>query len=251
MQTPRDRMLRRAERQQARYLRRPVAGSRLAGKIPVPDRARQALTAAFVKAFEVVLDKGDGLIHKGLDTDGLRVAFAAQDRKAMARMNSKNLRAVGAQARRVRRRGAGVALAEGVGLGLVGVGLPDIPLFLGVVLRGVYQIALSYGIDYRTPAERAYLLALIDCAAAPDADKQRALDQAARRLYAGAPIPIDEQALRRRAAESLAEGMLTAKFVQGLPLVGAAGGAYNLPLYRRITGYAETQYRKRYLWSKS
>lgn len=45
--------------------------------------------------------------------------------------------------------------------------------------------------------------------------------------------------------------MLTAKFVQGLPLVGAAGGAYNLPLYRRITGYAETQYRKRYLWSKS
>ena len=42
MQTPRDRMLRRAERQQARYLRRPVAGSRLAGKIPVPDRARQA-----------------------------------------------------------------------------------------------------------------------------------------------------------------------------------------------------------------
>ena len=129
MQTPRDRMLRRAERQQARYLRRPVAGSRLAGKIPVPDRARQALTAAFVKAFEVVLDKGDGLIHKGLDTDGLRVAFAAQDRQAMARMNSKNLRAVGAQARRVRRRGAGVALAEGVGLGLVGVGLPDIPLF--------------------------------------------------------------------------------------------------------------------------
>ena len=64
-------------------------------------------------------------------------------------------------------------------------------------------------------------------------------------------MPIDEQALRRRAAESLAEGMLTAKFVQGLPLVGAAGGAYNLPLYRRITGYAETQYRKRYLWSKS
>lgn len=251
MQTPRDQMLRQAERQQARYLRKPAAGRRLTEKIPVPDRARQALTAAFVKAFEVVLDKGDGLIRKGLDTEGLRAAFAAQDRQAMARMSRKHLRAVGAQARRVRRRGAGVALAEGVGLGLVGVGLPDIPLFLGVVLRGVYQIARSYGFDDRIPAERAYLLALIDCAAVPDTDKQHALDQTARCLYAGAPIPIDERTLRRRAAESLAEGMLTAKFVQGLPLVGAAGGAYNLPLYRRITGYAETQYRKRYLWGKS
>ena len=130
-----------------------------------------------------------------------------------------------------------------MGLGLVGVGLPDIPLFLGVVLRGVYQIALSYGIDYRTPPSGPI------CWPSSTARPRRTQTSSApltnrRYLYAGAPIPIDEQALRRRAAESLAEGMLTAKFVQGLPLVGAAGGAYNLPLYRRITGYAETQYRK-------
>lgn len=34
---------------------------------------------------------------------------------------------------------------EGVGLGLLGIGLPDIPLFTAVILKSVYEIALSYG----------------------------------------------------------------------------------------------------------
>ena len=49
------------------------------------------------------------------------------------------------------------------------------------------------------------------------------------------------------AAAQLADSMLAAKFVQGLPLVGIAGGLQNVPVYRRITSCAARDYEKRAL----
>ena len=40
---------------------------------------------------------------------------------------------------------------EGVGLGALGIGMPDIVLFTSVVLRGCYETALRYGFTYDTP----------------------------------------------------------------------------------------------------
>ena len=49
------------------------------------------------------------------------------------------------------------------------------------------------------------------------------------------------------ACRALAGRLLTAKFVQGIPLVGAVGGAVNLTLYRRVSYYGALKYRKRFL----
>ncbi|QRV21485.1 EcsC family protein [Lacrimispora saccharolytica] len=38
-----------------------------------------------------------------------------------------------------------ISVIEGGVLGAFGIGLPDIPLFLALVLKSVYEIALSYG----------------------------------------------------------------------------------------------------------
>ena len=78
-------------------------------------------------------------------------------------------------------------------------------------------------------------------------NEQEQLDWFAQEIQAGREISECLEAVQREAAESLAQGMLTAKFIQGLPIVGVAGGIYNLPLYHRITGYAVLQYQKRYL----
>ena len=42
------------------------------------------------------------------------------------------------------------------------------------------------------------------------------------------------------------------KFLQGIPVVGAVGGAYDAVYMKRITEYAELKYRHRYLdeWKK-
>ena len=54
----------------------------------------------------------------------------------------------------------------------------------------------------------------------------------------------------REAASALSFSMLTAKFVQGLPVVGVVGGVTNLVTYRRIIGYVALKYKKRYLRKK-
>ena len=243
-----EKALRKIRKKEQKYLEKFQSGKGLANKIAVPQKAQEALTAAFARGLDLVLKKGDGLIRRGIPETEMIQAFCEQDNKVRQKLRAGQIRALGAQARQVRRRGSGVSLAEGIGLGALGVGLPDIPLFLGGLLRGIYQIALSYGVDVREDTEQIYLMLLLACAGAPQQERQERLDLLAREIQAGCEIHEYLELVQREAAESLAQGMLAAKFIQGLPIVGVAGGIYNLPLYRRITGYAMLEYQKRYLW---
>ena len=40
------------------------------------------------------------------------------------------------------------------------------------------------------------------------------------------------------------------KFLQGLPIVGAVGGAYDVIYMKNISEYAQMKYRKRFLLSR-
>ena len=52
---------------------------------------------------------------------------------------------------------------------------------------------------------------------------------------------------QRRAAAALAGQVLYLKFLQGVPVAGAVGGAYNAPVLRRVLRYAGLKYRRRFL----
>lgn len=246
-----EKALEKIHKKEQKYLEKSQSHSGLADKIAIPQKAQDTLTAAFARGLDLVLKKGDGLIRRGISETEITQAFCEQDDKLGKKIRAGQIRAMGVQARQVRRCGSGVALVEGVGLGALGIGLPDIPLFLGGLLRGIYQIAFSYGVDVREDAEQVYLMLLLACAGAPERERQDRLDLLARAIQAGTKTHESLELVQREAAESLAQGMLTAKFIQGLPIVGVAGGIYNLPLYRRITGYAALAYQKRYLWKLS
>ncbi len=248
MQHTIEKALSKIEKKEQKYLKKSTTYSRLTEKLSIPEKAQEVLTTAFARGLDLVLKKGDGLIRHGISESEIQKIFLEQDMQINKKIRLGQLHAMGAQARRVRRRGSGAALAEGVGLGALGIGLPDIPLFLGVLLRGIYQIALSYGVDVRQDGEQVYLVLLLACAAAPERERQDRLNRLAQTIEAGMAVEERLQLVQQEAAESLAQGMLAAKFIQGLPIVGVAGGIYNLPLYRRMTGYAALEYQKRYLW---
>ena len=65
------------------------------------------------------------------------------------------LRAFGREAGASRKLNMAVSAVEGVGMGFFGLGLPDIPLFLGVLLKSIYEVALSYGYTYDTRRSRS------------------------------------------------------------------------------------------------
>ena len=216
----------------------------------IPDGLRGKLEAAFAKGFRLVLEKGSGLIGKTYDADGLRQEYEARERALSERVTGGRLRRLRARSRVAVQGGTGIALAEGAALGVLGIGLPDIPLFLAGLLRGLHRIALSFGFDPARDGERCYLLLLIAVSLSRGEARGRytaLAEQTAQALDRGGVLPVTMDECIDAAAAQLADSMLAAKFVQGLPLVGIAGGLQNVPVYRRITSCAARAYEKRAL----
>ena len=51
--------------------------------------------------------------------------------------------------------------AAGIGMGILGVGISDIPVFTGMILKSIYEIAMHYGYSYETEEEQHFILLLI------------------------------------------------------------------------------------------
>jgi len=142
---------------------------------------------------------------------------------------------------------------EGGVLGVLGIGLPDIPLFLSVVIKTMYEVALSYGFGYDSPEEKAYILLLI-CGAITKGERQKEYNSKIESLGAEldqnivTQINLDVQ--MKEAAEVLSDALLTAKFIQGIPFVGVVGGIVNYNILNKISSYARMKYKKRYLKKK-
>ena len=216
----------------------------------IPDGLRDKLELAFRKGFRLVFEKGGGLIDKTYDADKLRQEYEGNERSLSGRATGRGLRRLGARSRAAVRGGTGIALAEGAVLGVLGVGLPDIPLFLAGLLRGLYRIAQSFGFACESEGERCYLLLLIAASLSKGEGRARLAalaEDTARALDRGEACPAALDECIDTAAARLADEMLTAKFVQGLPVVGIAGGLQNVPVYRRVTAYAARAYEKRRL----
>ncbi len=200
----------------------------------VPDKLENTLDNAFREAFKLIFARGTGVIGKTFNEDKLRKSKGT-DLEAQ-KLWAKDMLITG---------------VEGAGLGLAGIGLPDIPIFTGMLLRTVYQTALSYQFEYTTKTELMFILRLIEAALArgKHAEELSAeLDQLMKEIdkedyhYYG---NMNDQIART--SKALSDEMLYLKFVQTIPLVGVAGGLSN-PIYlNKVKTYADVKYRKRRL----
>ena len=65
----------------------------------------------------------------------------------------------------------------GIGMGILGIGIPDIPIFTAMVLKSIYEIALSYGFEYESEAERRFIFMLIQGAVSYGSEMLEVNDQ--------------------------------------------------------------------------
>ncbi len=213
----------------------------------IPQKVRETLYTAFQKGFFLIFEKGTEWIEKTIPQETLRQEFAVNDFRMRQKANGKNLRKLDAATDKRNWITSCITAVEGAGLGVLGIGLPDIPVFLAVILKGVYETAVSYGFRYDTEQERIYILRLL-CAASQSGQKKT---QAMQRLRTWSKdmkegdCDIAQEVERTSAA--MAEELLVAKFVQGLPIVGVVGGLTNVATYQKIIRFAKTQYKLRYL----
>lgn len=215
-----------------------------------PQAALDTLYATLEQALWLLIQKGDAVISKLAFEEKRRIRYQESSANLNNRLTRRALWKLERDAAGGAAVNSGVSAAEGTALGLLGIGLIDIPILLGTMLKTVYEIAVGFGYDYKDPLERAYILYVICAAfAQPDSRAQKfaAADMFAYRLDTGATVQVDLKALCKKTAVLLAQRMLAIKAFQGIPVVGAVGGAYNFQMVSRLSKVAFLKYKKRFL----
>lgn len=217
----------------------------------IPEKVLVNLQNVFRKAFEIIFDKGTGIIEKTYKKEEIQKDFLVRDYAIDLELNRKDLVMLNASSELSSLVSLAVSTAEGVGLGMLGIGLPDIVLFVSLILRGCYETALRYGFSYDTPEERYFILAVLEGSMLKN-EMWDTCNDLVNGMMVSLPVPTEEEMKEqvRHTSDAFALELLLAKFIQGLPVVGVVGGLVNPLYYRRVLNYVKLKYRKRYLLTK-
>lgn len=215
----------------------------------IPEKVYVGLKKAFSKGFGVVFDKGNVIIEKTYDRDIIEKDHAIMDYAIKVKGGKKELRKLKKDAKGGDAKNMALSTVEGIGLGALGIGLPDIVIFVGMLLKGIYECAMHYGVDYEKPQKRLLILKMMEAAMSKGEAWEQANAQV-EELLERFPEAVTKEEVKmqtERTADVFAMDMLLVKFIQGMPIVGILGGAGNPVYYRKVLHYVELKYRKRYL----
>lgn len=230
----------------------------------VPEKLSDTLNAAFFKAFEMIFDKGTGIIEKTYQKEKKVQDYKINEYTAEVRGSRRALKAFGRKAKTSKNFNMAVSTVEGIGMGVLGMGLPDIPVFLGVLLRSIYEIAVSYGFSYDTEEEQIFILKIIETALSHENElmqgnmdlnlwmerKNREKTSEEVDTAESDDFSISRSEQIRHTSDALSRELLYLKFIQGIPVVGVVGGVSDMVYQKRISDYAVLKYKRRFLVKK-
>jgi len=216
----------------------------------IPAKMMDTFEKAFEKGFYYVFEKGTRVIEKSYNTEKLKSESGINEYILSKKINNKNLTRIDKIAKKGAFVNKGITTVEGTVLGALGIGLPDIPVFIGVILKTVYEICLNYGFDYDSEDEKAFILYII-CASANTTTEKIIYSNEADKI--GCNIDnrfvnkVEINKLIEVTSKNLSRNLILSKVIQGVPIIGIYGGISNYRLIRDISEMASIKYKKRLL----
>lgn len=219
----------------------------------IPPKLKSTLDLAFYKGFQFVFEKANPIIEKTYNKERIQADYDINDFAIDSHGSQKHLRKMDQQSFQSKLWNESISFLEGSVLGILGIGLPDIPVFISIMLRTVQETALTYGYHFVTDEEKAYSLYII-CGSLAKESLQREyshkLDLLGSAIDTSSNTSINLDEIMKETAQLLSDNLLTIKFIQGLPIVGIVGGIVNPAIIHKIGKYASLKYKKRYLTRK-
>ncbi len=219
----------------------------------IPQKLKDTIESAFYNGFKLVLEKGSKYIEKLYNKDKIQLEHDVNNYSLDKKVTRKSIKIMDSQGKKSKIINSTISTIEGAGLGVLGIGLPDIPLFIAMILKTVYEIALSYGFNYESEEEKIYILNLINVALTNSKEKvlyNEKLNEVEYKIDSNIVINRDLNLEIRSTSQVLSESLLMAKFIQGLPIVGVLGSITNYQVINKVSKYARIRYKKRYLNKK-
>lgn len=213
----------------------------------IPSKVYEGLVRTFSTGFSLVFRQGRKLIEMTYDKQFIQEQHKTRHDAVMQGRGRQQLRQMEKTIGRKNNVNLTATTAEGIALGIFGVGMPDIVLFLSTMLKGIHETALSYGFEYESAEAQYLILAMMRTSLAKGSEWERS-DREVERLFSDMPS-VSEEMLKEsihKTARVFAVDMLLLKFIQGMPVVGFLGGAANSVYYRKVMDYVQLKYRKYY-----
>ena len=217
----------------------------------IPDGVREKLEWAFAKGFGAVFEYGDDVLDKTYSRKRENRRFIARDLNFVMDGDAASLRSFETSGILSDSLNMLITTVEGVGLGALGVGMPDIVLFVAMLLRGVREAAAQYGREADSDGEKFLALCMLETAML-SGDEWVERDNAVEHMLAcpgeNCPTPEAFDIQLHRTAVAFATDLLVLKFIQGLPIVGLVGGLSNPVYYRKVMSYVRLKFERAYVF---
>ncbi len=214
----------------------------------IPAGLQTALDKAFEKSFGLIFEKGTGIIEKSYNKEKLRKSFSLDDYIATIKNDKKSFRTISARSAGSSLGNTVMSTVSGMGMGFIGVGIPDIAVFTGLMLKNLYQMSLNFGFDYEKDEEKQFILMVIQGAVACGDELLKINDELNHFIHHKCfPAGINLAENIKKTAGYLSKELLYTKFLQGIPVVGAIGGGFDAVYMNKINSYANIKYNYRYL----
>ncbi|MBK5252978.1 MAG: EcsC family protein [Peptostreptococcaceae bacterium] len=153
--------------------------------------------------------------------------------------NLETLSAFDKDSKKIYEKGASFTYKEGGILGAIGVGIPDIPLFLAVLLRGMHSISAIYGFDYKSDYEKHYILKLLLASLSSGENRKKYFEE-----LDTFEVGDDNYS---ELAHLIAAELIVQKLVQGIFIIGAVAAITNKRTYIKVMKCTRYKYRQRFL----
>lgn len=216
----------------------------------IPDKLEETLNKAFYKGFQMVFEKGTKYIEKTYNKQRIELEHEVNNLMLERSLSKCNFKNMDRQVNMCKLKNASISVVEGGALGVLGIGIPDIPIFISVIIKTIYEIALNYGFDYNSKKEKYYILLLI-CAAMTTGSQQKRYNQqielVEKSLRDDIEIEVDLKEQMKITSQVLSNKLLVAKFIQGVTILGVFGSVLNYSVINKIGEFAGYKYKKRYL----
>lgn len=219
----------------------------------IPSKIKSGLDTAFYKGFQLVFEKGNIIIEKTYNKEKLEIDYDLNNYAIDKHSSKRHLRRIDRSSNQSKALNQSIAAIEGGVLGLLGIGLPDIPIFISIMVKTINEIALNYGYAYDTKEEKIYMLYLICGALSKEAQQKTysgKIDSIGRSIDSSSLLTYDLEEVMKETCALLSTTLLTAKVVQGVPIVGVLGGAVNPVIIHKLGKYAKIKYKIRFLQKK-
>lgn len=220
----------------------------------IPKKLNNKLNGAFGKAFSLIFSKGRIVIKKTYSEQRMKSNFEEDKIFAAAADNSLSVKSFHRKAWRLGILDGCIAGGIGIGLGLLGRGLIDIPMFVSVAFRDIYLTALCYGFDYEKREEQYLMMKMMEAAISSGETAEilnEEVEELIRDIDCGRYIYTDGdiEYQMKNTSEELSNQILYLKFLQMIPVAGAVAGCADIVYLSKVHRYINIKYRKRFLLS--